>query len=88
MHLAGPGIALVRAVRPHGVMIARGDENLRRAFRQRLAQLIDGIAVDRASIEEVPGQQHQTAALSAAESGQGLQQLAGLLAPRRRLLRR
>ena len=69
-------------------MIARGDENLRRAFRQRLAQLIDGIAVDRASIEEVPGQQHQTAALSAAESGQGLQQLAGLLAPRRRLLRR
>ena len=62
MHLAGPDIAPVRAVRPHGIMVARGDKDLRWAFGQGLAQLIDGIAIDCAGIEEVPGQQHQAAA--------------------------
>lgn len=88
MHLAGPGIAPVRAVRPHGIMVARGDKNLRRAFGQGLAQLVDGIAIDCAGIKEIPGQQHQAAARPAAEAGEKLQQLAGLQAARRRLLRR
>ncbi len=80
MHLAGPGIAPVRAVRPHGIMVARGDKNLRRAFGQGLAQLVDGIAIDCAGIKEIPGQQHQAAARPAAEAGEKLQQLAGLSA--------
>ena len=80
MHLAGPDIAPVRAVRPHGIMVARGDKDLRWAFGQGLAQLVDGIAIDCAGIEEVPGQQHQAAARPAAEAGEKLQQLAGLLA--------
>ena len=61
-------------------MVARGDKDLRWAFGQGLAQLVDGIAIDCAGIEEVPGQQHQAAARPAAEAGEKLQQLAGLLA--------